>query len=48
MFSNKRDSALHDAQTAMVMHFLGKNKDAREWMSKAGQTAPRDPLVHTQ
>jgi hypothetical protein len=48
MFSNKRDSALHDAQTAMVMHFLGKNKDAREWMSKARQTAPRDPLVLTQ
>jgi tetratricopeptide (TPR) repeat protein len=32
----------------MVMHFLGKNKDAREWMSKARQTAPRDPLVLTQ
>ena len=48
MFSNKRDTALHHAQTAMVMHFLGKNKDAREWMSKARQTAPRDPLVLTQ
>ena len=48
MFSNKRDSALNHAQTAMVMHFLGKNKDAREWMSKARQTAPRDPLVLTQ
>jgi cytochrome c-type biogenesis protein CcmH/NrfG len=32
----------------MVMLFLGKNKDAREWMSKARQTAPRDPLVLTQ
>ena len=48
MFSNKRDMALHHAQTAMVMHFLGENKDAREWMSKARQTAPRDPLVLTQ
>ena len=48
VFSNKRDTALHAAQTAMVMHFLGKNKDAREWMSKARQTAPRDPLVLTQ
>ena len=47
-FANKRDSALHAAQTAMVMHFLGKNKDAREWMAKARQTAPRDPLVLTQ
>jgi predicted Zn-dependent protease len=48
MFSNERDTALHDAQTAMVMLFLGKNKDARESMSKARQTAPRDPLVLTQ
>jgi tetratricopeptide (TPR) repeat protein len=48
IFSNNRDSALHDAQTAMVMHFLGKNKDAREWMTKARQIAPRDPLVLTQ
>lgn len=48
MFANKRDTALHDAQTAMVMHFLGKNKEAREWMSKARQTAPRDPLVLTK
>ena len=48
MFANKRDTALHAAQTAMVMHFLGKNKDAREWMAKARQTAPRDPLVLTQ
>jgi tetratricopeptide (TPR) repeat protein len=48
VFANKRDSALHDAQTAMVMHFLGKNKDAREWMAQARQTAPRDPLVLTQ
>ncbi|MCX6961075.1 MAG: hypothetical protein NTZ08_01280 [Verrucomicrobia bacterium] len=48
IFANKRDTALHHAQTAMVMHFLGKNKDAREWMSKARQTAPRDPLVLTQ
>lgn len=48
VFANKRDSALHDAQTAMVMHFLGKNKDAREWMAQARQTAPSDPLVLTQ
>jgi len=48
VFSNKRDTALHAAQTAMVMHFLGKNKDAREWMAQARQTAPRDPLVLTQ
>ena len=48
IFANKRDTALHDAQTAMVMHFLGKNKYAREWTSKARQTAPRDPLVLTQ
>lgn len=47
-FANKRDTALHDAQTAMVMHFLGKNKDAREWMAQARQTAPRDPIVLTQ
>ncbi len=47
-FANKRDLALHAAQTAMVMHFLGKNKDAREWMAQARQTAPRDPLVLTQ
>jgi hypothetical protein len=48
MFANKRDTALYRAQTAMVMHFLGKNKDAREWMAQARQTAPRDPLVLTQ
>ena len=48
LFANKRDTALHHAQTAMVMHFLGKNKDAREWMAKARQTAPHDPLVLTQ
>ena len=47
-FANKRDSALHSAQTAMVMHFLGKNKDARNWMTTARQTAPSDPLVLTQ
>jgi tetratricopeptide (TPR) repeat protein len=48
VFANKRDTAFHDTQIAMVMHFLGKNKDAREWMSKARETAPRDPLVLTQ
>jgi hypothetical protein len=48
IFANKRDTAFHDTQIAMVMLFLGKNKDAREWMSKARQTAPRDPLVLTQ
>lgn len=48
VFTNNRDTALHDAQTAMVMHFLGKNKDAREWMAKARQASPRDPLVLTQ
>lgn len=47
-FANKRDSALHAAQTAMVMHFLGKNKEAREWMAIARQAAPRDPLVLTR
>ena len=47
-FSNKRDSAIHDAQAAMVMHFLGKNKNARDLMESARSTAPRDPSVLTQ
>jgi hypothetical protein len=47
-FSNKRDSAIHDAQAAMVMHFLGKNKNARDLMESARRTAPRDPSVLTQ
>jgi tetratricopeptide (TPR) repeat protein len=47
-FSNKRDSAIHDAQAAMVMHFLGKNKNARDLMEAARRTAPRDPFVLTQ
>jgi hypothetical protein len=47
-FSNKRDSAIRDAQAAMVMHFLGKNKNARDLMESARRTAPRDPSVLTQ
>jgi hypothetical protein len=47
-FVTKRDEALYGAQSAMVMHFLGKNKDARELMAQARQTAPNDPLVLTQ
>ena len=48
MFSNKRDSAIHDAQAAMVMHFMGKNKNARDLMELARRTAPDDPIVLTQ
>ena len=47
-FANTRESALHAAQTAMVMQFLGKNKDARELMGKARETSPGDPLVLIQ
>lgn len=47
-FLQKREAALHDAQTSMVMHFLGKNKIARELMSKALQSQPDEPLVLTQ
>ncbi|MEI8294131.1 MAG: tetratricopeptide repeat protein [bacterium] len=48
MFSTKRDSAIHDAQAAMVMHFLGKNKNARDLMELARHTAPEDSIVLTQ
>jgi hypothetical protein len=48
LFSIKRDSAIHDAQAAMVMHFLGKNKNARDLMEAARRTSPRDPAVLTQ
>jgi len=44
-FGNKRDSALHDAQAAMVLHFLGKNNDAREMMAQARRAAPGNHLV---
>lgn len=47
-FANTRDQAIYAARYGMVMHFLGKNKDAREWMAKARQIAPRDPLVLTE
>ena len=47
-FATKRDEALYGAQAAMVMHFLGENKNARELMAQARQTAPNDPLVLTQ
>ena len=48
LFSTKRNSAIRDAQAAMVMHFLGKNKNARDLMENARSTAPRDPAVLTQ
>lgn len=47
-FVTKRDEALYGAQAAMVMHFLGKNKTARELMAQARRTAPNDSLVLTQ
>jgi predicted Zn-dependent protease len=47
-FVTKRDEALYGAQSAMVMHFLEKNKTARELMAQARQTAPNDPLLLTQ
>jgi hypothetical protein len=47
-FVTKRDEALYGAQSAMVMHFLGKNKTARELMAQARHTSPNDPLVLTQ
>jgi tetratricopeptide (TPR) repeat protein len=48
VFSNKRDSAIRDAQTAMVMHFLGKNKNALDLMESARRNAPSDSIVLTQ
>ena len=44
-FADRRDQALHDAQSALVMHFLGENKKARDLMSKACLAAPGDPVV---
>ncbi len=47
-FANNRDEALRNAQLAMILHFLGKNQDAREFMDLARRIAPRDPVVLTQ
>jgi tetratricopeptide (TPR) repeat protein len=47
-FANNRDEALRNAQLALILHFLGKNQDARESMDMARRIAPRDPLVLTQ
>ena len=48
VFSSIGDIALYDAQSAMVLHFLGKNKEARDLMSKARQSAPENAFVRTQ
>jgi hypothetical protein len=47
-FANNRDEALRNAQLAMILHFLGKNQESREFMDMARRIAPRDPLVLTQ
>jgi hypothetical protein len=44
-FADQRDQALHDAQSALVMNFLGENKKARDLMSKACLAAPGDTVV---
>jgi cytochrome c-type biogenesis protein CcmH/NrfG len=47
-FTKNRDEAVRNAQLAMILHFLGKNQEAREFMDMARRIAPRDPLVLTQ
>lgn len=47
-FANNRDAAMWDAQLAMILHFLEKNQDAREFMDRARRTSPRDPVVLTK
>lgn len=48
VFQNPRDAALFAAQKAMIMHFLGETKAAREMMNAARASAPNDPLVLVQ
>ena len=48
VFSSIGDIAIYEAQSAMVLHFLGKNKEARDLMSKARQSAPENAFVRTQ